>query len=121
MKQRITTLLPFGMLLFIYMLMSSSAFSQALDKKMHFSAGMAISSAVLTVTDNAYISIGSTVLIGLGKEVIDGSNSNNRFDSMDLTYTVAGGVIGYGLHKIGIPKAFTIGIGLGFIGIKHKF
>lgn len=72
-----------------------------LDKKLHFGAGYIVSAttykAVYKVTkskNKAIIwSTVSTLLVGLGKEILDAKKANNRFDINDALYTSAGGAL----------------------------
>jgi len=90
-------------LIILLLLLPTLSFAQLLtekDKQMHFAAG-AITS-VLTYeyvyhkTNNkkkalAY-SIGSAILVGTLKELVDGSQKGNRFDGRDLLATTYGGI-----------------------------
>tara|TARA_R100000458_G_C8051746_1_gene98589 strand:- start:200 stop:529 length:330 start_codon:yes stop_codon:yes gene_type:complete len=70
------------------------------DKQLHFAAGVISSSAgytyVYSKTKNkkkALIAgIGTALLVGTLKEIIDSTEKNNRFDKNDLGATVLGGV-----------------------------
>ena len=70
------------------------------DKQLHFAAGMIASSTgygyVWNKTKNkkkALIAgIGTAILAGTAKEILDSRQANNKFDVNDLTATTLGGI-----------------------------
>lgn len=70
------------------------------DKKLHFAAGALASSAGYTYTwqktkdkKKAILAgIGTAILAGTIKELVDSSQPNNSFDTKDLAATALGGI-----------------------------
>lgn len=95
-------------LLTIFLLLSFSSYSQT-DKLLHFSAGYGISTVVTGVTNKhaVWYGIGSSVVIGAGKEIYD--IKNGVVDGMDFVATVVGGVVGsyviYGVKKLHVKRS----------------
>lgn len=73
---------------------------QEKDKQLHFAAGSLASAAgytyVFSKTKNKkkalLAGIGSAILAGTVKELLDSSQPKNRFDTRDLTATALGGI-----------------------------
>ena len=69
------------------------------DDQLHFGAGAFISGATYAVVYSAtknkrkafWYGLGASVLAGLGKEVYDGTQENNKFDTGELVATSLGG------------------------------
>ena len=90
-------------LIILLLLLPTLSFAQLLteeDKQMHFAAG-AITSTL--VYDYVYrkteskkkalvYSIGSSILVGTIKEIVDSREVGNRFDGRDLLATTYGGI-----------------------------
>lgn len=67
------------------------------------------------------MAVGSSAIIGTAKELSDSTKKHNRFDALDLGYTVLGGLISYGLHAVGLPNWVGLGIGISGLGIVVNF
>ena len=68
------------------------------DKQQHFVVGGIVSGVTYSVvkhkTNKAFMySVGASFIVGLGKELIDRRQPDNRFDSVDLGATVLGGFV----------------------------
>ena len=69
------------------------------DDKLHFGAGALISSATYTLVYSKtkskkkafWMSLGTSVLAGLAKEVYDSTKKGNKFDTGELVATTVGG------------------------------
>lgn len=96
------------------------------DNQLHFAAGMSVGTGAILFNEkvldeslpNGFVAIGSAFAVGFFKEVIDMNQPHNRFDWAELVWTTAGGVVSYALHKLGVPKQYTFGVGVGFIGVR---
>ena len=65
-----------------------------IDKLLHFLCGMIIGLIALIVLKSAVSAIFFAFFGGLLKEGLDVQQTNNRFDWLDLLWTIGGGVIG---------------------------
>lgn len=113
----------------IALLLSTSTMAQA-DKQAHLFAGMATASISMHLNEKVlednkihpiFVSVGSSAIIGTAKELSDSTQKHNRFDALDLGYTVLGGLISYGLYEVGLPHWVGLGIGIGGLGIVVNF
>lgn len=95
------------MKILIFLLIATKLFSQQ-DKILHFSVGCGISTVVTGVTDKhaVWYGIGSSVIIGAGKEIYDIKHGNP--DAKDFIATTIGGVVGscviYGIKRLQIKR-----------------
>ena len=115
----------------IALLLSTSAQAQfEKDKQAHLFAGMATASMSMHLNEKVlednkihpiFVSVGSSAIIGTVKELSDSTQKHNRFDALDLGYTVLGGLISYGLYEVGLPHWVGLGIGIGGLGIVVNF
>lgn len=91
----------------LILLLSFNIHSQT-DKLLHFSAGYGTSTIVTGVANKhaVWYGIGSSVIIGAGKEIYD--IKHGTVDGMDFVATVIGGVVGsyviYGVKKLHIKR-----------------
>ena len=65
-----------------------------IDKLLHFLCGMIIALISLIVFKSFITAIVLTTWIGAAKEIFDMRKNDNKFDVLDLLFTIAGGVIG---------------------------
>ena len=115
----------------IALLLSTSAMAQfEKDKQAHLFAGMATASMSMHLNEKVlkdnkihpiFVSVGSSAIIGTAKELSDSTQKHNRFDSLDLGYTVLGGLISYVLYEVGLPHWVGLGIGISGLGIVVNF
>lgn len=92
------------------------------DKQAHLFGGMATASLSLEFSKDVELNpfivcIASTAIVGTAKEIWDSNENGNRFDMIDLGYTILGGFISYVLYEIGLSNAIGIGIGLTGLGL----
>ncbi|WP_347925750.1 hypothetical protein [Pontimicrobium sp. SW4] len=88
--------------LIIYLVFTNVSHAQFIsdDDKLHFGTGALISGATYTFvyakTKNKkkafWISLGTSALAGLTKEIYDSTKKGNRFDTGELVATTAGGL-----------------------------
>ena len=91
-------LVTFFLLFFIVNSTSHAQFIST-DDQLHFGAGAFISGATYAVVYSAtknkrkafWYGLGTSVLAGLGKELYDGTQENNKFDTGELVATTLGG------------------------------
>src|SRR5690554_1728654 len=97
-------------LLFIISTQAQTQFKK--DKQAHLFAGMATASMSMHLNEKVlndskihpiFVAVGSSAIIGTAKEISDSTQKHNRFDALDLGYTVLGGLISYGLYEVGLP------------------
>ena len=90
-------------LIILLLLLPTLSFAQLLteeDKQMHFAAGAITSTLVYDYVYNKteskkkalVYSIGSSILVGTLKELVDSRQDGNRFDGRDLLATTYGGI-----------------------------
>lgn len=103
--------------LLLILFFTPKSFSQSYkekDKQAHFLAGMTIGGIAYEAsknTNNTFLwTIGSVTAVGIGKELLDSRQPTNKFDVIDLSYTVGGGLISYVLTEY-------VGINGGVIGL----
>ena len=66
-----------------------------IDKLLHFLCGMIVALISLIVFKSFVTAVVLTTWIGIAKEIIiDMRQENNKFDALDLLFTIVGGVIG---------------------------
>ncbi len=90
----------FVFLLLIFHTIFSNGQSISADDKLHFAAGAVISGATYTIvystTKNKkkafWYSLGSSVLAGVAKEIIDGPIEKEKFDTGEILATSLGGL-----------------------------
>lgn len=98
------------------------------DHAIHVSFGMAISATSMQVNEsifkgkNQFVwAAGSATVAGIGKELYDSQQPYNRFDWSEVGYTVFGGLVGWGLAEIGVPKIIMIAVGIATGGVMMTF
>ena len=98
------------------------------DDRLHISLGMFAGQGGIILNENTFqleceicVSAGSALLAGAAKETIDGMSKNNRFDTREMLLTGLGGVISWGLYKIGVPPIITMGLSVAYIGAEMTF
>ena|SRR5690554_1963891 len=107
----------------LLLIISTKSLSQfEKDKQAHMFAGMATASLSLEFSKDIKLNpfivcIGSTAIVGTAKELWDSNEKGNRFDALDLGYTILGGFISYILYEIGLSNAIGIGMGLTGLGL----
>lgn len=102
-------------------------FSKA-DDRLHISLGMFAGQGGIILNENTLqldckicVSTGTALLAGAAKETIDSMSKNNRFDAREMFLTGLGGVISWGLYKIGVPPIITLGLSVAYIGAEMTF
>lgn len=64
------------------------------DKLLHFLCGMIIALISLIVFKSFITAIILTTWIGAAKEIFDMRKNDNKFDVLDLIFTIVGGLLG---------------------------
>ena len=65
-----------------------------IDKLLHFLCGMIIALISLIVFKSFITAIVLTAWIGAAKEIFDMRKNDNKFDWLDLLFTIVGGLLG---------------------------
>ena len=65
-----------------------------IDKLLHFLCGMIIALIALIILKSAVSAIFLAFFIGLLKEGLDSQQVDNKFDWLDLLFTIVGGLLG---------------------------
>ena len=64
------------------------------DKLLHFLCGMIIALISLIIFKSFITAIVLTAWIGAAKEIFDMRKNDNKFDVLDLIFTIVGGLLG---------------------------
>lgn len=94
------------------------------DKQLHFLAGMVIAGVTYEATKNTVYTllctIGTTIIVGVLKELYDMKQIGNRFDLIDLGYTIVGGLFSYALAEYLGVNGGVIGL-VGLTGVYFRY
>lgn len=114
--------------LFIALLITVGVTAQKFekDKQSHFFAGMTVGGVIYEMsrdTDHAFLyTVGTTAAVGTLKEVFDSRYSTTGFDTWDLMYTTAGGLVSYLLGEyLGINGGITGIVGITGLYVRLNF
>lgn len=108
--------------IFIFIISTQAQTQFKKDKQAHVFGGMATASLALHFGKDIklhplIVGVGSSVIAGTAKEIMDSKENGNRFDIFDLGYTVLGGFISYFFYKLGLPNYIGIGVGITGLGL----
>lgn len=111
----------------IFVLISILTWAQSYkekDKQLHFLAGMIVAGVTYEATKNTVYTllctIGTTIIVGVLKELYDMKQIGNRFDLIDLGYTIVGGLFSYALAEYLGVNGGVIGL-VGLTGVYFRY